>query len=111
MVVLKVNEATFKVMYFTYTSAGHWIRLEKDLNLNSKLSEISTACVHVYPKTGVKDANITRWEAKYYYYAPRAQQFGLKTSVGITTFPFLYIKVFEIFFGSGYYFGIHVSKC
>jgi hypothetical protein len=71
----------------TYTPPGHWNRLATDLCLKAKLSEISTARVLAYLNTGVMDAGIACWEAKYYYYAPRPQQFGLKTSVGLPNFP------------------------
>jgi hypothetical protein len=33
------------------------------------------------------DAGIACWDTKYYYYTPRPQQFGLKTSVGLPNFP------------------------
>jgi hypothetical protein len=33
------------------------------------------------------DAGIACWDTKYYYYTPRPQQFGVKTSVGLPNFP------------------------
>jgi hypothetical protein len=71
----------------TYTPPGHWNRIATDLCLASKFSEIAIARVLAYLNTGVMDAGIACWEAKYYYYAPRPQQFGLKTSVGLPNFP------------------------
>jgi len=40
-----------------------------------------------YVGTALMDAGIACWETKYYYYSPRPQQFGLKTSVGLPNFP------------------------
>jgi membrane-associated phospholipid phosphatase len=33
------------------------------------------------------DAGIGCWDTKYFYYSPRPQQYGLKTSVGLPNFP------------------------
>jgi len=40
-----------------------------------------------YVGTALMDAGIACWETKYFYYSPRPQQFGLKTSVGLPNFP------------------------
>jgi membrane-associated phospholipid phosphatase len=40
-----------------------------------------------YVGTALMDAGIGCWDTKYYYYSPRPQQFGLKTSVGLPNFP------------------------
>ena len=37
--------------------------------------------------TASMDAAICCWDVKYYYYYPRPQQFGVKTSVGLPNFP------------------------
>jgi len=40
-----------------------------------------------YVGSALMDAGIACWETKYYYFSPRPQQFGLKTSVGLPNFP------------------------
>jgi membrane-associated phospholipid phosphatase len=40
-----------------------------------------------YLGTSLMDAGIACWEAKYFYYSPRPQQLGLKTSIGLPNFP------------------------
>jgi hypothetical protein len=71
----------------TYTPPGHWNRIAMDLCLQKKLSEIATARVMAFLNTCVMDAGIACWDTKYFYYAPRPQQFGLKTTVGLPNFP------------------------
>lgn len=71
----------------SYTPPGHWHRIASNTCLAEKLSEIKTAQVLAYMGTAVMDAGIACWDTKYYYFSPRPQQYGLKTSVGLPNFP------------------------
>ena len=37
--------------------------------------------------TAMQDAAVCCWDTKFYYYFPRPQQFGVKTSLGLPNFP------------------------
>jgi PAP2 superfamily len=71
----------------SYTPPGHWARTTADLCFENKLSEVATARTMALVSTAMMDAGIACWETKYYYYTPRPQQFGIKTSVGLPNFP------------------------
>lgn len=71
----------------SYTPPGHWHRIAANEALAAKFSEIKMARVFAYIGTALMDAGISCWETKYYYYSPRPQQYGLKTSVGLPNFP------------------------
>lgn len=71
----------------TYTPPGHWHRAAANAGAASKFSEVRMARTLALMGTALMDAGIGCWEAKYYYYTPRPQQFGLKTSVGLPNFP------------------------
>jgi PAP2 superfamily len=71
----------------SYTPPGHWARETAKLCNDNKLSEVATARAQAMVNTAMMDAGIACWETKYYYYTPRPQQFGLKTSVGLPNFP------------------------
>ncbi len=71
----------------SYTPPGHWNREAGNLSHENKFSEVATARAMALTSTAVMDAGIACWETKFYYYTPRPQQFGLKTSIGLPNFP------------------------
>jgi membrane-associated phospholipid phosphatase len=71
----------------SYTPPGHWSREAANLCHENKFSEVATARTMALVSTALMDAGIACWDTKYYYYTPRPQQFGLKTSVGLPNFP------------------------
>jgi PAP2 superfamily len=71
----------------SYTPPGHWHRAAADAGVAVKFSEVRMARTLALMGTALMDAGIACWETKYYYYTPRPQQFGLKTSVGLPNFP------------------------
>ncbi len=71
----------------SYTPPGHWNRTAANTAHESKFSEVRMARTLALLNTAIMDAGIACWETKYYYYSPRPQQFGLKTSVGLPNFP------------------------
>ena len=71
----------------SYTPPGHWHRYACDAGVAAKYSELRMARMLAYVGSALMDAGIACWETKYYYYSPRPQQFGLKTSVGLPNFP------------------------
>ncbi|MHA8065581.1 phosphatase PAP2 family protein [Aquirufa sp. ROCK2-A2] len=71
----------------SYTPPGHWHRYACQAGFDSKYSEIRMARMLAYVGTALMDAGIACWDTKYFYYSPRPQQFGLKTSVGLPNFP------------------------
>ena len=71
----------------SYTPPGHWSREAANLCHENKFSEVATARALALVSTALMDAGIACWDTKYYYYTPRPQQFGLKTSVGLPNFP------------------------
>lgn len=71
----------------SYTPPGHWHRIAADDCISSKYSEVRTARALALVGTALMDAGVACWETKYYYYSPRPQQFGVKTSVGLPNFP------------------------
>jgi hypothetical protein len=71
----------------SYTPPGHWHRYACEAGVEAKYSEVRMARMLAYVGTALMDAGIACWETKYFYYSPRPQQFGLKTSVGLPNFP------------------------
>jgi hypothetical protein len=71
----------------SYTPPGHWHRYACQAGVEAKYSEVRMARMLAYVGTALMDAGIACWETKYFYYGPRPQQFGLKTSVGLPNFP------------------------
>lgn len=71
----------------SYTPPAHWHRIAADAGVKAKYSEVRMARILALVGTAEMDAGIACWETKYYYYTPRPQQFGLKTSVGLPNFP------------------------
>lgn len=71
----------------SYTPPGHWHRYAAKAGVEAKFSEVRMARMFAYVGTALMDAGIACWDTKYYYYSPRPQQFGLKTSVGLPNFP------------------------
>ena len=71
----------------SYTPPGHWHREATNLCFENKYSEVAMARVMALLGTALMDAGVACWETKYYYYTPRPQQFGLKTSIGLPNFP------------------------
>ncbi|MBA4853166.1 phosphatase PAP2 family protein [Emticicia sp. BO119] len=70
----------------SYTPPGHWHRAAANLCFKNKYSELATARTLALLGTAEMDAGIACWDTKNYYYYPRPQQFGLKTSVGLPNF-------------------------
>ncbi len=71
----------------SYTPPGHWHRYACQAGVEAKYSEVRMARMLAYVGTALMDAGIACWDTKYFYYSPRPQQFGLKTSVGLPNFP------------------------
>jgi hypothetical protein len=71
----------------SYTPPAHWHRIAADEGVKAKYSEVRMARMLALLGTAEMDAGIACWETKFYYYTPRPQQFGLKTSVGLPNFP------------------------
>lgn len=71
----------------SYTPPGHWHRTAANAANEAKYSEVRMARTLALLGTTLMDAAVGCWEAKYYYYYPRPQQFGIKTSVGLPNFP------------------------
>jgi membrane-associated phospholipid phosphatase len=71
----------------SYTPPGHWHRAAANSCVENKYSEVRTARTLALVGTALMDAGIACWDTKYYYYTPRPQQFGVKTSVGLPNFP------------------------
>ncbi|TBH76233.1 phosphatase PAP2 family protein [Aquirufa nivalisilvae] len=71
----------------TYTPPGHWHRYGANAGFEAKYSEVRMARMLAYLGTAEMDAGIGCWDTKFYYYSPRPQQYGLKTSVGLPNFP------------------------
>ncbi len=71
----------------SYTPPGHWHRFAANAGFEAKYSEIRMARTLALVGTALMDAGVACWDTKYYYYTPRPQQFGLKTSVGLPNFP------------------------
>jgi hypothetical protein len=71
----------------SYTPPGHWLRTAANAGHDAQFSEVRMARTLALVGTTLMDAGIACWDAKYYYYYPRPQQFGMKTSVGLPNFP------------------------
>ena len=71
----------------SYTPPGHWHRAAANAAHEAKFSEVCMARTLALIGTAIMDAGVACWETKYYYYTPRPQQFGLKTSIGLPNFP------------------------
>jgi PAP2 superfamily len=71
----------------SYTPPGHWHRAGANAAHDAKFSEVRMARTLALLGTAEMDAGIACWDTKYYYYTPRPQQFGVKTSVGLPNFP------------------------
>ncbi|ARK12201.1 phosphatase PAP2 family protein [Fibrella sp. ES10-3-2-2] len=71
----------------SYTPPGHWLRSAADAAHEAKFSEVRMARTLALVATALQDASVCCWETKFYYYTPRPQQYGIKTSVGLPNFP------------------------
>jgi membrane-associated phospholipid phosphatase len=71
----------------TYTPPGHWSRVAANAAHDARYSEVRMARTLALVNTTLQDAGVCCWETKFYYYTPRPQQFGVKTSVGLPNFP------------------------
>lgn len=71
----------------SYTPPGHWNRIAANSAHEAKYSEVRMARTMALVSTALMDAGVACWDTKYYYYTPRPQQFGIKTSVGLPNFP------------------------
>mgnify|MGYP002777683208 CR=1 FL=1 len=71
----------------SYTPPGHWHRMAANAAHDAKFSEVRMARTLALVGTTLQDAGVCCWETKFYYYTPRPQQFGVKTSVGLPNFP------------------------
>ncbi len=71
----------------SYTPPGHWHRYAANAAHDARFSEVRMARTLALVGTTIQDAGIACWETKYFYYTPRPQQFGVKTSVGLPNFP------------------------
>ncbi|KAB7731207.1 phosphatase PAP2 family protein [Rudanella paleaurantiibacter] len=71
----------------SYTPPGHWHRIAANAAHEARYSEVRMARTLALLGTTLQDAGVCCWETKFYYYTPRPQQFGVKTSVGLPNFP------------------------
>lgn len=71
----------------SYTPPGHWMRTAANVAHEAKYSEVRMARMFALVATTLEDAGVCCWETKFYYYTPRPQQYGVKTSVGLPNFP------------------------
>lgn len=71
----------------SYTPPGHWHRIAANAASDAKYSEVRMARTLALVGTALMDAGVCCWDTKFYYYYPRPQQFGVKTSVGLPNFP------------------------
>jgi len=71
----------------SYTPPGHWSRAAANAAHEARYSEVRMARTLALINTTMQDAGVCCWETKFYYYTPRPQQFGVKTSVGLPNFP------------------------
>ncbi len=71
----------------SYTPPGHWSRTAANAGHEAKFSEVRLARTLALVGTTLMDAGVCCWDTKYYYYSPRPQQFGMKTTVGLPNFP------------------------
>jgi hypothetical protein len=71
----------------TYTPPGHWMRTAANAAHDAKYSEVRMARTLALVATALMDAGVCCWDTKMFYYYPRPQQFGVKTSVGLPNFP------------------------
>jgi membrane-associated phospholipid phosphatase len=71
----------------SYTPPGHWSRAAANAANEAKYSEVRMARTLALVNTAMMDAGICCWDTKFFYYYPRPQQFGVKTSVGLPNFP------------------------
>lgn len=71
----------------SYTPPGHWMRTAANTAHEARYSEVRMARTLALVATALQDAGVCCWETKFYYYTPRPQQFGIKTSVGLPNFP------------------------
>lgn len=71
----------------SYTPPGHWHRAAANVAQDAKFSEVRMARTMALVGTALMDAGICCWDTKYFYYSPRPQQYGVKTSVGLPNFP------------------------
>ncbi|GAB3807401.1 hypothetical protein GCM10028819_44200 [Spirosoma humi] len=71
----------------SYTPPGHWMRAAANAANDAKYSEVRMARTLALVGTALMDAGICCWDTKSFYYYPRPQQFGMKTSVGLPNFP------------------------
>jgi hypothetical protein len=71
----------------SYTPPGHWMRYAANAAHEARYSEVRMARTFALVGTTLMDAGVCCWETKFYYYSPRPQQYGVKTSVGLPNFP------------------------
>lgn len=71
----------------SYTPPGHWNRTAANAAHEARFSDVRMARTLAMVGTTLMDAGVCCWETKFYYYYPRPQQFGIKTSVGLPNFP------------------------
>ncbi|GAB3784336.1 hypothetical protein GCM10028818_43810 [Spirosoma horti] len=71
----------------SYTPPGHWMRTAANAANDAKYSEVRMARTLALVSTALMDAGVCCWDTKSFYYYPRPQQFGMKTSVGLPNFP------------------------
>jgi membrane-associated phospholipid phosphatase len=71
----------------SYTPPGHWMRTAANAANEARYSEVRMARTLALVATSLMDAGVCCWDTKMFYYYPRPQQFGMKTSVGLPNFP------------------------
>lgn len=71
----------------SYTPPGHWMRKAANAASEARYSEVRMARTLALVGTALMDAGICCWDTKFFYYYPRPQQYGVKTTVGLPNFP------------------------
>ena len=73
----------------TYSPPGHWNDVALEYVRDAKMSEVRGARVFALLNMALHDAGVGCWEAKFYYFTPRAVQLdpSIKTVIGMPNFP------------------------
>ena len=73
----------------TYTPPGHWNDIATEYIRDARMSEVRAARAFALLNMAMHDAGVACWDAKFFYFNPRASQLdpGIKTTIGMPNFP------------------------
>jgi hypothetical protein len=73
----------------TYTPPGHWNQIAAGSIHDARMSEVRAARAFALLNMAMHDGAVGCWEAKFYYFNPRASQLdpSIKTAIGLPNFP------------------------